>query len=181
MSAATAESVDGGSGQSPEDLVTAILTASRVLLGVSVRSLGAVGDTVTLPQFRTLVVLDGHGEMSLGALAEALGVNASSALRMIDRLLVTDLVTRRQNPENRRQVLIGLTPAGAALVRRATNVRRREIARVVEKMHDGQRADLVRALRSFAEAADEPLATVDGPDGAGGGIDGANIGANIAW
>ncbi|BBJ46050.1 hypothetical protein SSPO_087680 [Streptomyces antimycoticus] len=44
-----------------EAMVTALLTASRLLVAVSARSLAAVEDSLTLPQFRMLVVLDGRG------------------------------------------------------------------------------------------------------------------------
>ena len=40
-----------------DELVSALLTASRALVGVSARSLAHVEDAVTITQFRTLVVL----------------------------------------------------------------------------------------------------------------------------
>ncbi len=139
-----------------DDLVTALLTASRVLVGVSARSLAEVEETVTLTQFRTLVVLDGHGEINLNRLAELLDVNSSTAMRMIDRLLSADLVTRRGNPANRREVLLGLTGAGRRTVSQATARRRREITRIVTAMPATQRGTLISALRAFADAAGEP-------------------------
>ena len=57
-----------------DDLAAALLTASRVLIGVTAASLAAVDDTLTPAQFRTLTVLDSSGETSLDALAEHLGV-----------------------------------------------------------------------------------------------------------
>src|SRR5665647_545120 len=39
-----------------DELVSALLTASRALVGVSARSLARVEDAVTITQFRTLVV-----------------------------------------------------------------------------------------------------------------------------
>lgn len=137
-------------------LVTAVLGASRVLVGVSARSLADVEDTVTLTQFRTLVVLSNFGEVNLNRLAALLDVTASTALRMIDRLLIAELVTRRDNPANRREVLLGLTAAGDQLVQQVTTKRRREIARIVTAMPEEQRNDLVGALRAFADAAGEP-------------------------
>lgn len=142
-----------------QDLVTAVLTASRVLLGVAVRSLAEVEDTVTIPQFRTLVVLEAHGRMNLNRLAGLLDVTPSTALRMIDRLLAAELVTRRDNPDNRREVLLELTDAGRSIVERVTAKRRAEIARIVAGMPAGRRAELTAALRAFAEAADEPEPT----------------------
>jgi DNA-binding MarR family transcriptional regulator len=118
--------------------------------------LSEVESAVTVTQFRTLVVLESHGEVNLSGLAERLGVNASTALRMIDRLLVAGLVTRRDNPDSRREVLLGLSPEGRRVVRRVTRRRRAELARVVQAMPPGRRAELLDALRAFAEAAGEP-------------------------
>ncbi|HEX2903977.1 MAG TPA: MarR family transcriptional regulator [Jatrophihabitans sp.] len=139
-----------------DELVTAVLGASRVLIGVSVRSLADIEDAVTITQFRTLVVLSNFGEINLNRLAELLDVTPSTAMRMIDRLLAADLVTRRDNPVNRREVVLGLTGEGEQLVRQVTAKRRREIARIVTGMPEGQRDGLVAALRAFAEAAGEP-------------------------
>jgi DNA-binding MarR family transcriptional regulator len=134
--------------------VTALLAASRALVGVSVRSLSELHDTVTLPQFRTLVVLESHGVTNLNRLARVLDVNASSAVRMIDRLLAAGLVTRRENPDNRRQVLLEVTPTGADIVRRVIARRRREITRIVMAIPDTLRDDLVAALSEFSAAAE---------------------------
>jgi DNA-binding MarR family transcriptional regulator len=138
------------------DLVTALLTASRALVGVSARTLAGVEDRVTLTQFRTLVILDSHRGINLNSLAELLDVNSSTAMRMIDRLLVADLATRRDNPANRREVLLDLTPAGRRIVRQVTSRRRAEIARIVKQMPAQQRGTLITALRAFALAAGEP-------------------------
>ncbi len=141
-----------------DQVVTAILTASRVLVGVSARSLADVEETVTLTQFRTLVVLDSQGVINLNRLADLLGVNSSTAMRMIDRLLVAELVTRQDNPVNRREVLLDLTDQGRGLVRRVSDTRRAEIARIVKAMPADERNELVSALRAFANAAGEPEA-----------------------
>ncbi len=147
--------------------VTALLTASRVLVGVSARSLADIEDTVTVTQFRTLVVLDGHGEISLSRLADLLGVNASTAMRTIDRLLAAGLVTRRDNPANRRTVLLGLTTAGKRVVGQVTARRRTEITRIVSAMPATQRSKLISALHAFADAAGEPEPPPDTMTGLG--------------
>lgn len=152
----SSDAADPDPAATVDGFVTAFLTASRVLVGVSARSLNVVADTVTLPQFRTLVVLDGHGEVNLNRLAELLAVNSSTAMRMIDRLLAGELVTRRENPTNRREVLLGLSSRGALVVKRVTDRRRKDIAEIVQAMPSRQRSDLIEALRVFAEAAGEP-------------------------
>lgn len=144
------------SGPDIDQYVSALLTASRALVAISARSLASVEDHVTVPQFRALVVASTRGETNLNRLADDLGVAPSSAVRMIDRLLAAGLVTRRQNPHNRREVLIGLTPAGAGIVETVTSARRRELARVVASMPANERSPLIEALDAFARATGEP-------------------------
>jgi hypothetical protein len=48
-----------------EAMVNALLTASRLLMAVSARSLASVEESLTLPQFRMLVVLDTRGPVNL--------------------------------------------------------------------------------------------------------------------
>ncbi len=108
------------------DAVTgAVLTASRLLVAVSARSLAQVEDRVTLPQFRMLVVLSSRGATKLVALAELLGVAPSTAMRMVDRLIAAGLADRQTNPDNRRETLLRLTEEGVARCRTSrTSVRR---------------------------------------------------------
>ncbi|MFF3327432.1 MarR family winged helix-turn-helix transcriptional regulator [Streptomyces sp. NPDC002889] len=144
------------------DAVTrAVLTASRLLVAVSARSLAAVEDRVTLPQFRLLVVLSTHGSAKLVVLAELLGVNPSTATRMIDRMVAAGLADWHINPDNRRETVLQLTHEGRRLVDDVTARRRREIASIVERLAPGQRAALIEALTTFTRAGGEPDATVE--------------------
>ncbi|MCK7621842.1 MarR family transcriptional regulator [Streptomyces sp. RS10V-4] len=156
-------------GKSPDvadaDAVTrAVLTASRVLVGISARSLAAAEDKVTLAQFRLLVALSAHGDTRLSGVAEILGVNPSTAMRMIDRLTAAGLTERQPNPANRRESLIHLTEDGHRIVDEVTTRRRADIAAIVSRMDPDQGQALVDALTAFAQAADEPAAPSTGPD-----------------
>lgn len=144
-----------------DELVTALLTASRALVGVSALSLADLNERVTLTQFRTLVVLGAHGATRLNRLAERLGVNASTTLRAVDRLVAGGFVERRENAQDRREVVIEATDSGRRLVDEVTVRRRAAIEAIVVTMPVGQRQHLVEALLSFAAAADEPLAFAD--------------------
>ncbi len=137
-------------------MVSALLTASRLLVAVSARSLAAVEESLTLPQFRMLVVLDGRGPLSLSGLAGELGVQPSTAMRMIDRLVAAGMVARGVSAEDRRTSVISLTKGGRRIVGEATDRRRQEIARIVEAMPPGRRRYLIDALQAFTEAGGEP-------------------------
>jgi DNA-binding MarR family transcriptional regulator len=147
------------------DAVTgAVLTASRLLLAVSARSLTAVADRVTLPQFRLLAVLATHGDAKLVDLAEQLAVNPSTAMRMLDRLIAAGLADRKSNPVNRRETMLRLTPEGRTLVDEVMAARRREITSVVQRLTSEQRTSLITSLTAFTEAGGEPAVSGTGPD-----------------
>ncbi|MFF3906105.1 MarR family winged helix-turn-helix transcriptional regulator [Streptomyces sp. NPDC001848] len=74
---------------------------------------------------------------------------------MVERLESLDLIDRRVNPDNRRQVVLRLTPVGAELVDRVLSHRRAEIRTLVERLPAQQRAGLVLALRALTDAADD--------------------------
>lgn len=137
-------------------MTDAVLTASRLLVAVSARSIGAVDESITIPQFRLLVVLDSRGPLKLTTLAEHLVVNPSTATRMVDRLVAADLVNREANPASRRELFVSLSDAGVAVVREVTQRRRAEITRIVSRMTPAARRGLVRALTAFTDAGDEP-------------------------
>src|SRR3954447_877524 len=136
-----------------EAVTDAVLLASRALVAVASRSIAAVDDAVTLPQFRALVVLDGAEGLNVGALANELRIQPSTATRLCDRLVRKRLARRRINPSNRREVTIELTAAGSAMVRDVTARRRREIVAIMGKVPASQRAAIVKALTAFREAA----------------------------
>jgi DNA-binding MarR family transcriptional regulator len=145
------------SAPSAGDVADAVLSASRVLVAVSARSIAEVGEDVTLGQYRALVVLASRGPQRPVDLAEALALSSSTATRLCDRLLRKRLIFREREPagEDRRAVRIGLSRNGAALVEEVTRRRRQEIARVVERLAPGERAEVVAAFRKFAAAAGE--------------------------
>ncbi|GAB2803293.1 MarR family transcriptional regulator [Streptomyces chlorus] len=150
--------VPAGTGDDVDAVTRAVLTASRLLVAVSARSLGAVGDRVTLPQFRMLAVLSTRGDTKLVALAELLHVAPSTAMRMVDRLIAAGLAARHTNPANRRETMLRLTDEGRRIVEDVTARRRAEIAAIVERLAPEERVALVEALTAFNEAGGEPPA-----------------------
>jgi DNA-binding MarR family transcriptional regulator len=144
------------------DAVTnALLTASRLLVSVSARSIASVDDTITIPQLRTLVLLSAGGPAKLATLADRLAVNPSTATRMVDRLVAAGLVSRTPNPASRRELVVDLTDRGARLVREVTERRRQELSGIVSRMPAAARHRLVEALLAFTEAGDEASAPRD--------------------
>jgi DNA-binding MarR family transcriptional regulator len=139
------------------DAVTdAVLAASRLLVGLSARSIASVDESITMPQFRLLIVLSTRGPLKLTVLAEHLDAKPPSVTRMIDRLVTAGLVDRQVSPVSRREVVLNLTDAGVSVVTQVTRRRRREIARIVGRMPERHRTALVDAFEAFRDAGGEP-------------------------
>ena len=146
---------DSGPSEAPDSVVDAVLSASRVLVAVAARSLADVAEEVTLTQYRTLVVLASRGPQNLAGLADAVGVAPATATRMCDRLVRKDLIRRRTERDDRRQLRVALTAKGRSLVDAVTGRRRQEIARIINEIPVEQQAVLVQALGRLASAAGE--------------------------
>ena len=147
--------------ESLDEITDALMTASRLLVAISARSIGQVDETITIPQFRTLVILANRGPINLATLAGLLGVQPSATGRMVDRLVAAGLIDRLPHPTSRRELLAALTRRGRDVVRRVTAHRRAEIAAIVEKMPPPEGHGLVRALTAFTVAGGEPDVQLD--------------------
>jgi DNA-binding MarR family transcriptional regulator len=141
--------------ESPDSVIDAVLSASRVLVGVAARSLSDIAEEVTLTQYRTLVVLASRGPQNLVGLAEVVGVTPATATRMCDRLVKKKLVVRQSKQDDRRQVRLALTKKGLKLVSAVTARRRREIEAILSTIAPKEQTVLVQALSQFAAAAGE--------------------------
>jgi DNA-binding MarR family transcriptional regulator len=142
-------------GQADEAAVDAVLTASRTLVAVTTRSLGAAAEDTTLAQYRALVVLASRGAQRTGDLATALGVNPSTAGRMCNRLVRKGLIRRHRARTDRRAVLVSITGGGRQVVDLATARRRELLAEILGRLPASQQTAVAAALRAFAEAAGE--------------------------
>jgi DNA-binding MarR family transcriptional regulator len=138
-----------------DELVDAVMTASRALLAVVVRSLAAVDEDVTLPQYRALVVLGQRGRMRPAELASALAVTPPTSTRMCGRLEAKGLVLRERPADDRRSVAVSLSAAGRDLVDDVSRRRRAELRTLLAGVPTGRRAAVVEGLRSLADAAGE--------------------------
>lgn len=130
-----------------------MLAAADVLLRVVASSVAEVEDVVNTPQLRVLVRIHNLGPQNLGGVAAELGVHASNATRISDRLVAAGLVERREDPADRRYVLLELTGKGQELVNTVLEHRREAIAGVISRMPPGRRPALAAAMEAFAAAA----------------------------
>ncbi len=150
---AMAVEVEEGREAETRALVDALLSASRALVAVAVRSLGAYEGEVTLAQYRVLVVLCLLGPQRVVDLAGTLAVAQPNATRICARLSDKGLVRRSRSSRDRRAVRVSATVEGRQVVDQVSSARRAELGRIVGKMTSERRDQLVEALRTFTAAA----------------------------
>jgi DNA-binding MarR family transcriptional regulator len=143
------------SGDDVGEATEKLVLASRALVAIAARSIALAEQSVTLTQFRALVILTTRGPITSAELSELLGTAPSSVTRLCDRLLAKGLIGRAEDPTDRRNRLLELTPAGRRLVDDVTDARRSEIRLIVEALSTQDRARLISSLDRFNAAAGE--------------------------
>lgn len=106
-----------------------------------------------------LLYLDRAGSVRQGELADFLGLDRSSVVRLIDTLSVQGLVQRQDDPDDRRAKKIVLTPAAAPVVRAALEAAALVRDAALEGLEDEAlavtEAALVSILARLPEAAED--------------------------
>jgi DNA-binding MarR family transcriptional regulator len=135
--------------------IETLLNAAPIFTAITAESIARVGEGVTLPQLRVLVLASQPGHLNATGVAQALDVHLSSASRICDRLVQAGLLNRRDLPEDRRHVELTLSPAGERLLASVNDHRREVFTRILRRMDPAQREALAQALSGFVEAAEE--------------------------
>ena len=110
---------------------------------------------MTIPQVKTLVLLDTIGPMRMGALSGHLGSALSATTNVVDRLVDRDLVERVSDPSDRRVVICELTAQGLEAAEQFWRIGRERLLRVGELLSREQLAIAVQGLEAIREAEDE--------------------------
>ena len=108
---------------------------------------------LTLPQVRVLFTLAEYGEQQAGELAEHLGVAPPTITGITDRLVRQSLIERKEDPRDRRVVLLGLTEEGRRLTSEIAETSRAYLRRVFEQMPEDHLIGLARSLEELARAS----------------------------
>ncbi|MDG4801449.1 MarR family transcriptional regulator [Micromonospora sp. WMMD980] len=137
-------------------LVDGLAALSRVLVGFTARTLAGLDAELTLPQYRTLVLLAARGPLRTVDLATALEVHPSTATRTCDRLVRRGLVARRQGTTDRRVAWLTPTEAGRDLVAQVVHGRTDRIRDLVRRADGVRRATAADLVNALVEAAGEP-------------------------
>ena len=129
------------------DLRTAVMRTSRRL------RVEATGDVITPGQYTVLAQLNANGPQTLRTLADREHVQAPSMTRIVNALTEQGFVTRTAHPNDGRQVQVGITSAGKAVLEEAREQRTAWLAQRVAGLSDEDRQILSRAAHIMQEMA----------------------------
>jgi DNA-binding MarR family transcriptional regulator len=114
---------------------------------------------LTMAQAKLLYVVTAAGDLSMSEIAHRLGVTSSTASGAVDHLVSIGLLDRVDDPANRRQVRVSVTPFGFETLERLRELSTRQLRALFDLVGDGDLAVVYRAIRILTDAVDAPPAT----------------------
>jgi DNA-binding MarR family transcriptional regulator len=117
------------------------------------RELGLwMGLPLTIAQLKSLFFISNQGSTNLGNLAAALGVTPTNTTGIVDRLVKKKLVSRNEDAQDRRMLLLQATTKGEELVTNLRDRRRGHMSEVLALMSMGELVTLAQGLTSLVKA-----------------------------
>jgi len=107
---------------------------------------------VTSAQCHILLEIEARGRASIGELAEALELDPSTLSRTVDSLVKGDLVSRVDDPANRRRQIVELLPLGRAKVAYINQVCDEYYEGILARAKGPQRGEVAAAVTFLAAA-----------------------------
>jgi len=127
-------------------------------IGRSIAELRCVGSQhllkagVSMSHLHVMWLLQRHGDLSMGRLAEMLDVSLSNASGLIDRMAERGLVERVRVPDDRRLVLVALSDHGREMLEHADVLRSDLLEGILGRLAPGQLERVAVALSDIREA-----------------------------
>jgi DNA-binding MarR family transcriptional regulator len=114
---------------------------------------------VTMSQAKVLYLIAASEGMRMSELAVRLGVSISTTSGLVDRLVDHGLLARHDDPADRRQVVVTITPTGKADLERFRELNAAQMRRLLARLGDSELDVVERATVLLAAAAAEAFPT----------------------
>lgn len=118
---------------------------------------------LTVPQFRALAFVDRNKGASLSAVANHMGLTLPSTSRLVDVLISRRLLTREDNPADRRRVKLGVTNRGLTILANSRRGALEYLAKKLSSISSNDRKVIIEgmaAVRSVFMSSAEKSAVV---------------------
>lgn len=114
---------------------------------------------LTQNQCHTLLLIAQGRDLSINDIASKMGLDVSTVSRNVDRLVEKGIVSRIENPEDRRAVCLSLTQEGKNYAYVLTNNASSWIERLTEGMTEAEMEEVIESLRGLLERIKKILST----------------------
>lgn len=114
--------------------------------------------SLSVPQFRVLTFLSRTPGVPLASVAAHLGVARSTASAIVDRLVRRKLVSRKAHPQERRYVVLRLTPAGTQYHQQAREAACTDMAKALAGLSAADLRRVTEGLTLLGRAFNEIVA-----------------------
>ena len=109
--------------------------------------------SLTIAQLKSLFFIVDKGTTNFKKLAEALSVTPPNITGIIDRLVEQGLVSRTENPEDRRVILLQATDKGRQLLNTLKENRTNQMMQILANLSTEELAALALGLSALLKAA----------------------------
>jgi len=107
---------------------------------------------ITMAQAKVLYVAASADGLSMSDVAQRLGVAVSTASGSVDHLVGLGLLAREEDPRDRRQVRVSITPLGAARLEQLRDLSNLQLRRFLRHLSDEELETIDRATRLMTDA-----------------------------
>ncbi|MEC9435559.1 MAG: MarR family transcriptional regulator [Pseudomonadota bacterium] len=145
----TAPEAGAGAEMEAADAYRLDAQVGHLLRRANQRHLSIFSDLIpdlTPRQFAALAKLQEGGPVSQNQLGRATAMDAATIKGVIDRLAKRELVSTAPSPDDRRRLIVSLTPAGEALFASVADAAFRATAATLAPLDPDDRAQLLRLL-----------------------------------
>ncbi|MDQ1644672.1 MAG: hypothetical protein QOJ50_856 [Cryptosporangiaceae bacterium] len=119
---------------------------------------------VTMSQLKILILLARLGGTSGQELARRTGVSLGTLTGIIDRLVAQGMVTRREDPRDRRVRRLELTPEGSELINGLIAAGEAHQEQLLRRLDDAGLEIVVQAFTLLLDIAAEPDPAAENPE-----------------
>jgi DNA-binding MarR family transcriptional regulator len=126
----------------------------RHYLGTAVRQEESI--LLSLLELRVISRLKRFPGISLSALAEDLGINKATASTTVERMVRQELVTREENPNSRREVVLKATRIGLSHLKKSHRLLQGQLIALMDQLTDAELRHLEAGLSVLRKMLEVP-------------------------
>ncbi len=134
---------------------------NEIFIGRSMRNFLAQSKEtgISMAQFGALISIQRKGSCAVSHISQALGISNAATSQMLERLVQQDLISRAEDPHDRRAKQIEVTPKGRQILETNLQARQKwldDLAGTLSLAEQAQVTDALNILIAKAQQIEQP-------------------------